>query len=324
MSQTYLSQLHGLLDNHFNREELSLLCFHLDIDEENLPGQTKTAVAMNLVKRISQQNRLNDLVYHASLLRPQIIWPDPPEFAPSDDDLPMVTDRIANPFGRSGRIQTSDYYLVRQPITNHVIQELNKRVSVSLVGESQTGKSSLLWYISQNGREILADYGQIIYLSLELINSDDDLFEYICGELGIASQRGFRLARALRGRRVLLCLDEIEKMTWDGFTLNVRTELRGLADGASAPLTLLIASRSSLGQIFPDSPEMTSPLAGLCTQINMPNFTIRETQALADQYLGGMGLSIPESELENAWQQSFGHPRRLQLALKDIFQRLFE
>lgn len=324
MTQTYLSQLHALLDMHFDREELGLLCFHLEIDEENLPGQTKTAFAMNLIKHVARQNRLDELMHHASQFRPLIPWPELPADIQSPDLSSPQQLPISNPFGRSGRIQSPSYYLVRQPITDQIIHELEKRVSVSLVGESQTGKSSLLWHIVQRGPEILPDYGHIIYLSLELIHSDDDLFDYICSELDMVSQRGFRLARALKGQRVLLCLDEIEKMTWDGFTINVRTELRGLADGADAPFTLLLASRSSLGRIFPDSLEMTSPLAGLCTQITMPNFTLGETRALADQYLHTIGLSIPEAELERVWQYTNGHPHRLQQALKETFLRLFE
>jgi hypothetical protein len=169
------------------------------------------------------------------------------------------------------------------------MHELSKGVSLSIVGESQTGKSSLLWHIIQSGPGMLnRPAGDFIYLSLELIHSDDDFFDYICGELGVATYRGFRLARVLRGRKVVLCLDEIEKMTWESFSLNVRTELRGLADGTNAPFTLVIASRSPLGQLFPDSQVMTSPLAGLCMQLTMPNFSLQETRELVSQYLRGM------------------------------------
>jgi hypothetical protein len=327
MMQAYLARLRSLLETHFNRDELSALCFDLGIEDENAPSQAKVALILYLLKQVTAQNRLADLLQSLRLARSHITWPDPPSH-PSPLPVYTGTSRpspLPNPFGRTGRIQSADYYLLRNPLTEQILHELRKGVSISLVGESQTGKSSLLWYIQQQGAALLPDFHQFIYLSLELIHDDTDFFDYLSGELGLPDQlRGYRLARALRGQRVLLCLDEVEKMTWDGFSLNVRTELRGLADGSSAPLTLLIASRTPLGQLFPDSPVMTSPLAGLCTQMTMPPFAWREVQALVQQYCSGLGLALPESEVEQAWQKTQGHPRQLQQVLKEIFIRLFE
>jgi hypothetical protein len=157
---------------------------------------------------------------------------------------------------------------------------------------------------------------------MELIHSEGDFFDYICSKLGVQTARGFRLARQLKGRKIILCLDEIEKMTWEDFSLNVRTELRGLADGANAPFTLVIASRSPLNQLFPDSPEMTSPLAGLCMQIDMPFFTQAEAHALVAYYLKEKGVTLPPDSVEKAWHKTEGHPRNLQLALKQAFNQL--
>ena len=208
---------------------------------------------------------------------------------------------IINPFGIAGRIENPARYVVRRPFTGQVMDELRKGVSLSIVGESQTGKSSLLWHIASQGPAALgraaADF---VYLSLELVNSDDEFFEYVCGELGVATSRGYRLARALGQRRVVLCLDEVERMkrsSYRGFSLEFRSELRGLADGPGAPLTLVIASRSPLDRLFPDSPELTSPLAGLCTPMAMPAFSLAETQALVQQYVAGTGLALPEGEV---------------------------
>ncbi len=295
------------------------------MDYDNLRGETKVARAMDLVAHMDKRDRLPELLKLVTRFRPRVAWPAPPEpespevYQPGNLQLPFF-----NPFGRTGKLQDATGYLVRQPLTRQVIHELSKGVSLSIVGESQTGKSSLLWYIVQSGPVMLNRPARdFIYVSLELINSDDDFYDYVCGELDIVTNRGFRLARALRGRKIVLCVDEIEKMTWGSFSLNVRTELRGLADGASAPFTLVIASRSSLGQLFPDSPEMTSPLAGLCMQVTMPNFSLQETQDLASQYLQGMEVSLPPAELELAWQKSDGHPRRLQQALQQAFSRHF-
>ena len=230
---------------------------------------------------------------------------------------------IENPFGYRGRIEDPALYLARRPLTDEIFGELRKGVSLSVVGESQAGKSSLLWHITQTGPQALARLAEdFVYLSMELIHSEEDFFECLCEELGIVSCRGFRLGRALRDRKVVLCLDEFEKMSWQGFTQDVRSQLRGLADGSAAPLTLVLASRSPLNRLFPDSPEMTSPLAGLCTQISLPPFTLKEAETLAALRLAGSGLSLPQAEIQRAWEASGGHAARLQQALKEAFDRM--
>ncbi len=189
--------------------------------------------------------------------------------------------KIANPFGQRGRIEDPAHYFARQPITREVLDELRKRQSVSIVGETQSGKSSLLWYLTQMGPQLLnlpAD--DFAYFDLQLVRSEDDFFEFLCETLGVKTCRGYRLGQALRGRHIFLCLDEMEKMTWQGFTQDIRSELRGLADGSGAPLTLVIASRSPLARIFADAPDMTSPLAGLCTQLSFQPFTFKEAVEL--------------------------------------------
>ncbi len=317
-------QLRQLIETYLDLDELHTLCFDLSINFDDLSGDRLGTKTIALIEYMRKREQMPRLLAELQTIRPATAWPEwksTEEEVTSDPPLPpLIFSDIDNPFGLSGKIQNPTNYIIRQPLTNAIMHELQKGVSLSITGPSQTGKSSLLWYISQFGHQHMdLSPEDFIYLSLELIHSDDDLFDYICMELDIPSARGFRLARQLRGRKIILCLDEIEKMTWDGFSLNVRTELRGLADGATAPFTLVIASRSSLGQLFPDSPKMTSPLAGLCMQINMPFFTLEETQLLVNHYLQQHNVFLPPEEIEKAWQVTQGHPRHLQLALKDIF-----
>lgn len=237
---------------------------------------------------------------------------------------PQPKKRIPNPFGLRGRLEDPTHYLVRQPLTDEILNELRKGVSLSIIGESQSGKSSLLWYLCQVGPAALNCSPQdFIYLNMELIHSEEKLFQHICEYLAVNECRGVSLGRALHGRKAVLCLDEAEKMAWPGFTADVRSELRGLADGAHAPLTLIITSRTPLDRLFQDSQLMTSPLAGLCTQIHIPPFTLAEAYALTVQYLNDSGLKLPKREIERAWQQSSGHPAYLQQELKASFARLF-
>jgi len=76
-STLYLSQLHRLIDQHFDREELRLLCFDLDVDYDNLRGETKATAAMDLVRRLHREKRLEELVDRARDRRPNVLWPTP-------------------------------------------------------------------------------------------------------------------------------------------------------------------------------------------------------------------------------------------------------
>ena len=317
-------RLRILIEKHFKLTELQVLCFDLDIEYDNLAGETLILKIVKLIEHMRHQGRLSDLLSKLAKERPMLSWPVWTDEAMEtvNASSSFIPANAHNPFGLSGKIQNTINYLVRQPLTTHIINELRKRTSLSIVGESQSGKSSLLWYITQHGPDQLGELPEnFIYLSMEMLQDDNDFYEYICDELGIETSRGFRLDRKLKkqGRRIFLCLDEIEKMTWKGFTHNVRTELRGLADGVQSSLTLVIASRSPLNRLFPDSPEMTSPLAGLCMQVNMPNFTLAEAQALAEQYLQNSLLRLEPEQVAQAWQETAGHPRRLQEKLRELY-----
>ncbi len=317
-------QVRILIEKHFTLADLQVFCFDLDIEYDNLPGTTLNLKIVKLVEYMHHRGRMLELLSKLEKERPFLSWPTwiDEDVEASVDSFPFIPANIENPFGRSGKIQESTNYLVRQPLTTQIINELRKRTSLSIVGESQSGKSSLLWYIAHRApQQINESPENFVYLSMELLQDDNDFYEYICDELDIETCRGFRLNRKLKkqNRKVFLCLDEIEKMTWSGFTHDVRTELRGLADGAQSPLTLIIASRSPLNQLFPDSPEMTSPLAGLCMQVNMPNFTLAEVQMLEEQYLQGSPLRLPPEQVVQAWQETDGHPRRVQVKLRELY-----
>jgi energy-coupling factor transporter ATP-binding protein EcfA2 len=220
-----------------------------------------------------------------------------------------------NPFGLKGKITNIQYYLDRQPFTKTILNELRKGSSISLVGESQTGKSSLLWYLA----EVVSEIGKkpISILDMQTIRDEDDFYEALCSILDVSTARGFALSRSLGRHNHVLCLDEIERMTWKGFSKDIRTELRGLADGNDTPLTLLIASRQPLEKLFLDDPKGTSPLANLCTPYDMPFFSKKEAYALAEKYLPKpTNISLNEGEVEQAWEKSKGNPGRLQEELK--------
>ena len=166
-----------------------------------------------------------------------------------------------NPFGDRGRIHDPARFFDREDLLRQIFEELNKGVNISLVGESALGKSSVLSMICLQGQtpQTVQQFGNLsglqwVYLNMELVENEDEFYEALCDELGIETCRGYKLTRALRQQRSVLCLDEVEKMAWQNFTINVRSHLRGLADGPDSPLKLVIASRSPLSHLFPRFP----------------------------------------------------------------------
>jgi len=226
-----------------------------------------------------------------------------------------------NPFGDTGRITDPARFYDREELLRQVFEELGKGANLSLVGESQAGKSSLLSMICALGPERMGmEPETFAYLSLEWVDNEDDFYEALCDALSIEPCRGYKLTRALRGKRYVLCLDEIEKMAWDGFTVRVRSQLRGLADGPAAPLRLVIASRSPLAHLFPDSPELDSPLAGICRPLDVGPFPPDVARAFLAQQLRGTGVTFTENELTTLLAESGGHPAKLQRAAADLYR----
>jgi quinol monooxygenase YgiN len=241
----------------------------------------------------------------------------------------LTNDRVnSNPFGDMGCITDSSRFFDREELLRQIFEELNKGVNISLVGEFQIGKSSILYRIYDRSSEWLGNNSNLhgikyAYLNLQWVDNEDEFYEALCEEaLKIPVCRGFQLTRSLNGKRYILCLDEIEKMTWDGFTKRVRSQLRGLADGGNAPLKLVIASRTPLANLFPDSPELESPLAGICRQLDVKPFSDRVARAFIIQRLAGTGITFSEDEIQELFDRTQGHPGRLQVAASNLYTQM--
>lgn len=252
-------------------------------------------------------------------LRDGRIWDDaPPTPAPA---VTPIT-RVGNPFGRVGRIDDTAAIYGRDDLLRRVFEELAKGMSIALVGDRQVGKSSLLTLVRKLGPERLhLPPEAFIALNMQLVDDESDFFEALCAEMGLEPMRGSKLARALRGRQFIVCLDEVEKMAnAAAFSGAEREQLRGLADGGS-PLRLVIASSTPLERLFPDSEGQTSPLANICQKIDVPPFSPKLAQSFLLNRLEGTGVRFSDAEIEALIRSSGGHPARLQRAAAELFER---
>lgn len=229
-----------------------------------------------------------------------------------------------NPFGDTGKITDPKRFFGREELLRQLFEELDKGCNRSLVGDAQVGKSSILEMVCQLGPERLQLPSEaFIYLDMRNVYNEQEFFEYLCDELRIEACRGYKLKRALRGKQYILCLDEIDNMaSEERFTGQERTELCGLADGADVPFTLVTASQKSLKDLFPDSPLRTSPLAGICQQIDVGPFSADEARRFLNHRLEGTGVSFSESQIQELIAESRGYPGSLQQLAAHLYRGL--
>lgn len=229
---------------------------------------------------------------------------------------------IANPFTHSGRLTDPSLFVGRKEILRQLFEDFRRGGNRALLGPAQIGKSSLLSMVCALGPERLGfEPSAFVYLNLQIIDDDGDFFDALCHKLGITPCRGYKLERQLSQRRIVLCLDEVEKLQSERFPVAVREQLRGLADGADAPLTLLLASRVPLDKLFPDAPDRTSPLYNVVPPLTVPPFSDAECRELLSTRLRGSGVTFVDSEIAQLIQTSHGHPATLVAAAATLFDQ---
>jgi len=228
-----------------------------------------------------------------------------------------------NPFvPLSGRISDPERVFDREREIGRAIEVLRAGSSVAFVGPAGVGKSSLLTKLMALAPERLGLPWEGAWLDLQNVQDEKDFYSALCHRLGIANCRGYALARALQGRRVFLCLDEVEAITGKGFSRGVRAQLRGLAEGGDAPLKLALAARTSLDRLFPDSEGLTSPLAGVCLQVDVGPWDEEAARALLAERLAGTEVAFPGDQAARLVEASQGHPGRLMQGAYDLYARL--
>ncbi|WRH67191.1 MAG: ATP-binding protein [Planktothrix sp. GU0601_MAG3] len=183
----------------------------------------------------------------------------------------IESDLVDNPFiPLNGSINNEQFFFGRTQEIQRIFETLNSGSSIAIIGERQIGKSSLLMEISRQAQTQLLQPREPIYLNLQNIHDQDQFYQELCDSVGITTCTGIYLKRNLKDHRLLLILDEVEKMTWDGFTNYIHADLRGLAEGNNAVLKLVVAACTSLDQLFGSQGiRMTSPWWGLCSEYQL-------------------------------------------------------
>ncbi len=225
----------------------------------------------------------------------------------------------ADPFYTSGRINDRALFFGRQRIVREICAELKKGCSVSVVGESQIGKSSLLYYIYNTSRLWQQDDGMVEFIDLQAILDETDFCETVLRKLGEKGDTLRDLKRALAGRKLVLVLDEMERLAEEDFNPRLHDLLRSLAQ--EPHFAMCLATQRPLEEVFPArTPGGVSPFHNIFTMKALGPFTYTEAREFLAARLANTGVFFTEREVERLLAESHCHPAKLQTLGKALFE----
>lgn len=130
-------QLRNQIDKYCDLSELKGICFDLDIDFDNLPGETKKDKIQSLIVYLDNRSRLAYLVAHLQNLRPDVNWRE--LNTESVQDIPC-------PYLGLFAFQENDAlnFFGRETYVEKLVQAASTQNFVAVVGSSGSGKSSVV------------------------------------------------------------------------------------------------------------------------------------------------------------------------------------
>ncbi len=239
------------------------------------------------------------------------------------------TSQKINLFELRGMVRDPKRFIGRRRELDSIFSHLATMQSVSVVGERLIGKSSLLNHIVQVGKERLGGDYEFFYLDLERVFSARDFYERACEMLGNgrdglpeeADHRAFE--KALRGRRVVFCLDEFEQTIYEpDFGPEFFNVLRSLAQ--TGELALVIATKHKLHDLYRNETELTSPFYNIFPTLVLGPLTEEEARELARIPAKEAGHPFSEKEIDLVIELAGTHPYRLNLACSLLYQAKIE
>jgi energy-coupling factor transporter ATP-binding protein EcfA2 len=221
-----------------------------------------------------------------------------------------------NPFvPLNGPVEDPAQFFEPQCVINNVFELLNSGSSVALIGERGMGKSSVLKAIERLAPERLGR--QAIYLNWNLIRNEDTFWELICELIGVARCHNLQLIRALQSRRLLLLLDEVERMAQQEFGAEIRSQLRGFAQDKSikvvvtACVSLDLPNQWGKPLFTDDDNSFVSPFAGLCIEERIVCWSDKMMRNYIDLRLAGNHIQFTKTQIDRIVEVSQGKPQQL-------------
>jgi hypothetical protein len=249
-----------------------------------------------------------------------------PILQPGSGQVSNLPSSIFNPFYTSGRINDPRGFFGRAQLVREIRAELKKRSSVSLVGESQMGKSSLLHYLYTTRAEWLPGVG-LEYIDLQRVLDEGDFCETVLNRLGAEGNSLRQLKKVLETREVILLFDEVERIAEQDFSPRLHDLLRSLAQEQNFAMALV--TQRPLEEVFPArTPGGVSPFHNIFTRKALGPFTEAEARAFLADRLANTPVAFTAPEVDRLLAESAivggCHPAKLQKLAKALFEEKVE
>ena len=350
--QLFSSRILVQIDTHLSGQQLTLETVVQSLQEtasavsSQIPGQLNALEQGNralLAATHRNAQSLETLQEDVKALREQSS-PVPGQAAPPG--APPATSPVtpnhsvawaANPFShwKTGVLDDPALFFDRETEMQDIFERINSPSNVALIGECAIGKSSLLKAIERTVKARIVKARTAneppprrpIYLDLQRVQDEADFYYYLCDEIGISPPEsfGYLMARQLQEHYLLLLIDEVEKMTGNGFTPHIRDQLRSLASGRDAPLRLILAARTPLDTLFDDTAlNSTSPLANVCTEVRLGPWREPIARAFIETYLHPTPIRFSPAAIDRLLQESQGHPQKLMQGCYSLYAQCLE
>ncbi len=220
-----MGQLLHFLTKYFSGEEIRDIYFELDVDYDDLRGETKSEKSRELLIHLKKLSRIRQLLEVIMAKRPHIDWADVEDFLDEPENQ-QVGNLLAETYyfgllpphivDRTDHLAWLEKTILgEQQLSSEPAPSLNITVLQGMVG---SGKSVLAQIFAKRKKTRMEFFDGIFWLevglrekSLELLKKvgtgvGHDISEYSDTEIAIASLR-----KVLPGKAVLIVLDDI----WD-------------------------------------------------------------------------------------------------------------
>ena len=221
-----------------------------------------------------------------------------------------------NPFYERGMIRDPARFFGRQREIREIFELLRTGQNISVIGDSKIGKSSLLYYICNTGEDSLGEDYIFIFFDLMRVTIEPDFYARVLEELGDEGKTARQFERSLRGKRVILCLDEFERFKDDDFSTQAVNLLRSLAQ--EPELTLVLTTHQPLETLFPHEGGV-SPFYNIFHRCVLGPFIEAEAHQLLTGLLAGTTVTFSEAEITQLLNITNCHPYQLQVAAYHLF-----
>jgi energy-coupling factor transporter ATP-binding protein EcfA2 len=236
-------------------------------------------------------------------------------FCPPGQTEFIQSELPANPFmPLSGWVDDPQHFFDQEKLIKDVFEFLNAGSSVALIGERGIGKSSVLKEIERISQQRLNR--QAVYVDLNLVRDEEDFWGIVCHGIRVQPRNNSERIKAVQSRRILLLLDEVEQMERQIFGEEIRTQLRGFAQGGQ--MKVIVAACVSLDVLFPgEEHSLISLFNNLCTEYLMKSWSDEVVRLYIKERLQDMPVRFTETEIRRIIQSSQGIPQKL---VKNCYQ----